>query len=61
MVKKFINSKQKILRLWQLYYVYKKTGLNGYVYDFSIDYYAVPTVVITHILMIKNIVKNEKV
>ena len=39
----------------------KKNGLIGYVYDFSIDYNAVPTVVITHILMIKNIVKNENV
>ena len=41
--------------------LYKKNGLIGYVYDFSIDYNAVPTVVITHILMIKNIVKNENV
>ena len=39
----------------------KKNGLIGYVYDFSIDYNAVPTVVITHILMIKNIVKIENV
>ena len=50
MVKKFMNSKQKILRLQQLHYVqqifqktcqYKKTVLNGYVYDFSVDYDAV--------------------
>ena len=52
-VKKFINSKQKILRLQQLCYVqeifqktgqqiiWKKTGLNGYVYDFSVDYDAI--------------------
>ena len=38
----------------------KKNGLIGYVFDFSIDYNAVPTV-ITHILMIKNIVKIENV
>ena len=35
----------------------KKMGLNGYVYDFSADYAAVPVVVIAHIhkyLMTKN-------
>ena len=49
MVKKFINSKQKILRLaaplclgniskdWTADYM-KKIGFNGYVYDFSVDY-----------------------
>ena len=46
MVQKFINSNQKIPRLWQLYYVIskdwsvdnmKKKGFNGYVYDFSVD------------------------
>ena len=43
MVQKFINLKQKILRLWQLHYVdnMKKTELNGYVYDFSVDYDAI--------------------
>ena len=55
MVKKFINSKQKILRLQGLHYVClgnilkdwsvdnmkKKTGLNGYAYDFSVDYDAI--------------------
>ena len=50
MVKKFVNSKQKILRLQQLHYVqetfqktcqYKKTVLNGYDYDFSVDYDAI--------------------
>ena len=50
MVQKFINLRQKILKLWQLHYdqetfqktgqqiIQKKTGFNGYVYDFSIDY-----------------------
>ena len=50
MVQKFINLKQKILRLLQLHYVYetfqkirpkiiwKKTGFTGYVYDFSVGY-----------------------
>ena len=41
----------------------KTTGLNWYVYDFSVDYNAVPTVSIPHIpkyLMIKNnMAKNE--
>ena len=46
MEQKFINSNQKIPRLWQLYYVIskdwsvdnmKKKGFNGYVYDFSVD------------------------
>ena len=53
MVQKFINSKQKILKLQQHYYVLetfqkdfsvdnmKKTGLNGYVYDFSVNYDAI--------------------
>ena len=27
----------------------KKTGLNGYVYDFSVDYNAIPTTSIPHI------------
>ena len=50
MVQKFINFRQKILRLLQLHYCLgniskdwsvdnmKDTGLNGYVYDFSVDY-----------------------
>ena len=50
MVQKFINLRQKILRLLQLHYCLgniskdwsvnnmKDTGLNGYVYDFSVDY-----------------------
>ena len=47
MVQKSINLKQKILRLWQVHYVYfsvdnmKNTGLNRYVYDFSVDYDAI--------------------
>ena len=46
MVQQFINLRQKILRLQQLYYVgsvdnMKKAGFNGYVYDFSVDYDAV--------------------
>ena len=56
MAKKFINSKQKILRLQQLSFSLgniskdwtvdnmKKTGLNGYIYDFSVDYDAVASV-----------------
>ena len=49
---KSLNSKQKTLRIRQLYYVYemfqktkdfpvddkKYTGFYGYVYDFSVDY-----------------------
>ena len=50
MVQKFINLKQKIHKLQQVYYAYetfqktgqqrmrKKTGFNGYVNDFSVDY-----------------------
>ena len=52
MFQKITNSKQKALKLWQLnsimlknhfkrlviYEIWKKTGFNGYVYDFSIDY-----------------------
>ena len=49
-VQKFINLKQKILKLQHVHYVQeifqkigqqiikKKTGFNGYVYDFSVDY-----------------------
>ena len=43
----------------------KKTGLNGYVYDFSVDYRTVFTVLISKIhnsLMIKkNMAKKERV
>ena len=50
MVKKFANLRQKIPKLWQLPLCLgnisknwsvdnmKKTGFNGYVYDFSVDY-----------------------
>ena len=51
MVQKFTNLRQKILKFWQLHYAYegnisidwsldnmKKTGFNGCVYDFSLDY-----------------------
>ena len=48
MVQKFINLKQKILRLFlrnisKDFFVdnIKKTGLNGYAYDFSVDYHAI--------------------
>ena len=54
MVQKLSNLKQKIQRLQQIHYVQetfqntdqqkiqkKKTGLNGYVYDFSADYDAI--------------------
>ena len=52
MVQKLFNLKQKILRLYQIRFVsnvskdisvdnMKKTGLNGYVYDFSFDYHAI--------------------
>ena len=37
MVQKFTNSKQKILRLWQLHYAQETFSL-GNVYDFSVDY-----------------------
>ena len=43
----------------------KMTGLNGYVYDFSVDHNAVPTVGVPHIhkyMMVKNsMIKNETV
>ena len=53
MVQKLLNLKQKILKLWHILCVQetfqnwsvdnmKKTGLNGYVYDFSVDYDAIP-------------------
>ena len=53
MVQKFINSKQKILKLLQPHYLLgnvskdfsvgnmKKAGLNGSVYDCSVDYDAI--------------------
>ena len=37
MVQKFINLKQKILRFFSVPNM-QKTGLNGYVYDISVDY-----------------------
>ena len=49
-VHKLLSLKQKIMKLLQLHYVQetlrknflkttqKKTGLNGYVYDFSVNY-----------------------
>ena len=50
MVKKFINLKQKsvatplclgkISKDWSVYNM-KKDGVNGYVYDFSVDYDAI--------------------
>ena len=57
MVQKLLNSKQKILKLWQLSIMFrkqfkiskyfsignmKKTGLNDYVYDFLVDCNAIP-------------------
>ena len=49
MVKKLLSLKQKTLKLYQICYVWedfsidnmKKAGLNGYVYDFSVDYDAI--------------------
>ena len=48
MVKRLLNLKQKTLRLFHIHYVQetkdwandnvKKTGFNGYIYDFSTDY-----------------------
>ena len=41
MVQKLLNLKQKILKLLQVHYSVdnmKKTGFTGYVYDFSVDY-----------------------
>ena len=52
-IHKLLNLKQKILKLLQLYYAQetllknfsedntKKTGLNGYVYDFGVLYFSV--------------------
>ena len=68
MVQKLLNSKQNILSLQQLHYVQetfqdwsvdsmKDTGLNEYVYDFSVDYDATTVDVIKDIhkyLMKKN-------
>ena len=70
MAKKFMNLKQKILRLLQLHYHLgniskdwrvdnmKKTGLKGYVYDISVDYSntAVDDVLKIHNYLMK---KNE--
>ena len=66
MVQKFINLRQNILKLWQLHYaeeIFLKTGqliisknvLNGYVYDFSVDYDAthVDDIVDIHNYLIK--------
>ena len=53
MLGEFISLKQKTLKLWHIYFCLgniskdfsvdnmKKTGLNGYVYDFSVDYDAI--------------------
>ena len=59
MVKKFINSKQNILKLQQLHsktfqktgqkIIWRKTGLNEYVYDFSVEYGAIAVDDILHI------------
>ena len=47
-VEKLLNSKQKILKLLNLFRTqetfqknFLQTGLNGYVYDFSINYDAI--------------------
>ena len=48
MVQKLLNSKQKILNcVWEAFKKtsvdnMKKAGLNGHVYDFSVDYDAIP-------------------
>ena len=69
MVQKFINLKEKILKLQQLHYVQenlkqiisvdnmKNIGLNGYIHDFSVDYDAIAvddTLDIVKYLMKKN-------
>ena len=48
MVKKLLILKPKILKLYQLKHFkrfflieYTKTGLNGYIYDFSVDYWVI--------------------
>ena len=50
MVQRFTNLKQKILKLKRIHYAYishsqtiiwKKTGFDGYTYDFSGDYSAI--------------------
>ena len=40
MVLKFINLKQKIVKLYWSIDNMKRTGFTGYVYDFSVDYEA---------------------
>ena len=54
MVKKFINLKQKILKIM------KKTGLDEYVHDFSIDYDADDILDIHNYLMKKNDIVEQK-
>ena len=60
MVQKLLNLKQKILKLWHIPCVQetfqnwsvdnmKKTRLNGYVYDFSVDYDAIAVTTFTSI------------
>ena len=55
MVQRLLNSKQEILKLWEVSYVsktsknfsvdnMKKTGLNGYVYDFSVIFHVITVV-----------------
>ena len=53
MAPKLLNLNQKILKFFHIHYaqetfqengqyiIWKKTGLNGYVYDFSVDYDAI--------------------
>ena len=40
MVQRLLNLKQKILKDWLIDNM-KKTGFNGYIYDFSADYDAI--------------------
>ena len=40
MVLKFINLKQKIVKLYWSIDNMKRTGFTGYVFDFSVDYEA---------------------
>ena len=70
MAQKFTNLKQKIPRLLQPSYVketferigqetiWKKTGFNAYVYDFSVDYDAIA---VDYILDIKYLMKKNNI
>ena len=55
-IHKFQSKDSEIVATPYVWETFQKTGLNGYVFDFSVDYNAIPTVGIPQIhqyLMIK--------